>query len=94
MNKKPSVTLILCLLCLAGMIACGKTESTSRDDWPPGSQDQPAVKPFRVLVIIGDQWTDPLSYNIDTRRVEGEEFIDVVTMLKIWGVPFRHSSPG
>ena len=88
MNKKPSLTLILCLLCLAGMIACGKTESTSTDDWPPGSQDQPAVKPFRVLVIIGDQWTDPLSYNIDTRRVEGDEFIDVVSMLKIWGIPF------
>ncbi|MGB2866934.1 MAG: hypothetical protein WBD36_00660, partial [Bacteroidota bacterium] len=46
------------------------------------------VKPYRVLVIIGDQWTDPQSYNIDTRRVKGGEFIDVVTMLKIWGVPF------
>lgn len=46
------------------------------------------VKPFRVLVIIGDQWKDPLSYNIDFRRVKGEEFIDVVTMLKIWGIPF------
>ena len=46
------------------------------------------VKPFRVLVIIGDQWTDPLSYSIDFRRVQGEEFIDVVSMLKIWGIPF------
>ena len=41
-----------------------------------------------MLVIIGDQWTDPLSYNIDSRRVTGEEFLDVVNMLKIWGVPF------
>jgi hypothetical protein len=88
MNKKPSLTLIICLLCLTGMIACGETESPSTDDRPPGIQDQPAVKPFRVLVIIGDQWTDPLSYNIDTRRVEGDEFIDVVSMLKIWGIPF------
>jgi hypothetical protein len=48
----------------------------------------PDVKPFRVLVIIGDQWKDPLSYHIDSRRVVGEDFIDVVTMLKIWGVPF------
>ncbi len=46
------------------------------------------VKPFRVLVIIGDQWTDPMSYNIDPFRVKGDDFLDVVTMLKIWGVPF------
>jgi hypothetical protein len=46
------------------------------------------LKPFRVLVIIGDQWTDPMSYNIDTRRVKGTDFLDVVNMLKIWGVPF------
>ncbi len=45
-------------------------------------------KPFRVLVIIGDQWTDPMSYNIDPFRVKGDDFLDVVTMLKIWGVPF------
>ncbi|TSA23011.1 hypothetical protein D4R75_04105 [bacterium] len=53
-----------------------------------GNKQPPAVKPFRVLVVIGDQWTDPLSYNIDSKRVKGGEFIDVVTMLKIWGVPF------
>jgi hypothetical protein len=47
-----------------------------------------AVKSNRVLLIIGDQWTDPQSYNIDPRRVKGEDFIDVVTMLKIWNVPF------
>jgi hypothetical protein len=49
---------------------------------------EPLNKPFRVLVIIGDQWTDPFSYNIDTRRVRGTEFIDIITMLKIWGIPF------
>ncbi len=47
-----------------------------------------SVKPFRVLVVIDYQWTDPQSYSIDFRRVQGEEFIDVVTMLKIWGIPF------
>ena len=89
MIKKQSFSLIICLLCLTGMIGCGKTESTESDDeQTSGIQNQPVVKPFRVLVIIGDQWTDPLSYNIDTRRVEGDEFIDVVTMLKIWGIPF------
>ena len=46
------------------------------------------LKPFRVLVIIGDQWTDPMSYNIDPTRVNGTDFLDVVNMLKIWGVPF------
>jgi hypothetical protein len=53
-----------------------------------GKKHKPTVKPYRVLVIIGDQWIDPLSYNIDSRRVKGGEFTDVVTMLKIWGVPF------
>jgi hypothetical protein len=37
-----------------------------------------------VLVIIGDQWNDPMSYNIDPFRVKNEDFLDVVTMLKIW----------
>jgi hypothetical protein len=52
------------------------------------TKSKTAMKPYRVLVIIGDQWADPLSYNIDSKRVKGGEFIDVVTMLKIWGVPF------
>lgn len=47
-----------------------------------------AEKPYRVLVIIGDQWKDPGSYNIDENRVAGDEFRDVITMLKIWGIPF------
>ena len=29
-----------------------------------------------------------MSYNIDPTRVKDEDFLDVVTMLKIWGVPF------
>ena len=49
---------------------------------------QERLKPFRVLVIIGDQWNDPMSYNIDPARVNGVDFLDVVNMLKIWGVPF------
>jgi hypothetical protein len=46
------------------------------------------LKPFRVLVIIGDQWTCPQSYAIDGRRVKSEDFLDVINMLKAWGVPF------
>ena len=46
------------------------------------------TKPYRVLVVIGDQWDDPGSYNIDSTRISGEDFRDVATMLKIWGIPF------
>jgi len=46
------------------------------------------AKPYRVLLVIGDQWNDPGSYNIDSTHVRGEDFRDVATMLKIWGIPF------
>jgi hypothetical protein len=52
-------------------------------------------KPYRVLIIIGDQWDDPGSYAIDARsrfgnrsRESAKDFLDVMTMLKIWGIPF------
>jgi hypothetical protein len=78
-----------CLLADTVMVSCGGDDQGVPDlRTETGKMGSPAVKPFKVLVIIGDQWTDPLSYNIDTRRIRGEEFIDVVTMLKIWGVPF------
>ncbi len=68
------------------LLSCGRTENKiSKEE---GSPVNVISKPFRVLVIIGDQWTDPMSYNIDPFRVKGEDFLDVVTMLKIWGVPF------
>ncbi len=43
-----------------------------------------AVKPYRVLLVIGDQWKDPQSALI----ADGAEFQDLVTLLKSWGVPF------
>ncbi|MCX6560352.1 MAG: hypothetical protein NTZ26_07535 [Candidatus Aminicenantes bacterium] len=43
-----------------------------------------AVKPYRVLLVIGDQWKDPTS----TLIADGAEFQDLVTLLKSWGVPF------
>ena len=53
------------------------------------------VRPYRVLVVIGDQWGDPRSYNIDgpsrysgQSRESAKDFRDVITMLKIWGIPF------
>ena len=68
------------------IISCGHTGNTGSA--PDIRTRQVDIKPFRVLVIIGDQWTDPMSYNIDPTRVRDEDFLDVVTMLKIWGVPF------
>ncbi len=57
--------------------------------------DRVAAKPYRVLVVIGDQWGDPGSYNIDGQsryseqsRESAKDFRDVITMLKIWGIPF------
>lgn len=89
MFKKLIVILSFCLLSSAAVIVYGKADTTAtKVAQVAGKKHEPAVKPYRVLVIIGDQWVDPLSYNIDTRRVRGEDFIDVVTMLKIWGVPF------
>ncbi|MFB0555652.1 MAG: hypothetical protein ACETWQ_20290, partial [Phycisphaerae bacterium] len=60
-----------------------------------GEPSRAASKPYRVLVVIGDQWDDPGSYSIDDQtrfggrmRESNEDFRDVITMLKIWGIPF------
>ena len=57
--------------------------------------DRVTPRPYRVLVVIGDQWGDPGSYNIDglsryggQTRESAKDFRDVITMLKIWGIPF------
>lgn len=42
------------------------------------------AKPYRVLLVIADQWKDPTSSLI----AEGGEFQELVTLLKSWGVPF------
>lgn len=79
-------TLAFCLIASVIFISCGRSDNKTsvKDD----KTLNVSSKPFRVLVIIGDQWTDPMSYNIDPFRVKGDDFLDVVTMLKIWGVPF------
>lgn len=60
-----------------------------------GNSSPFALRPYRVLVIVGDQWNDPGSYRIDEQTQlsgrKGEsnkDFRDVITMLKIWGIPF------
>ncbi len=70
----------------AGFHGCRNSEKNKAS--VAGNPVKVISKPFRVLVIISDQWTDPMSYNIDPFRVKNEDFLDVVTMLKIWGVPF------
>ncbi len=81
------ITIILVSLIIStGALNC--TGSGSKVTEGGNTERNMNVKPYRVLVIIGDQWADPMSYNIDPFRVKGEDFLDVVTMLKIWGVPF------
>jgi len=55
--------------------------------------------PYRVLLVIADQWKDPAGFLIDipigepphydhSVRPEGIDFMQLVVMLKSWGVPF------
>ncbi len=67
------VTLVALIPLSAGVIASDR----------PSAADL-AVKPYRVLLVIGDQWKDPTS----TLIADGAEFQDLVTLLKSWGVPF------
>lgn len=66
------------------------------------STDSFAVKPFRVLVVIGDQWEDPASYMVSRSESTGEysgyftnpevsgpnDFHQLMILLKSWGIPF------
>src|SRR6185437_13280676 len=42
------------------------------------------LKPYRVLIVISDQWKDPRSFLV----TGGGEFQTLVTLFKSWGVPF------
>ncbi len=60
------------------------------------------LKPFRVLVVIGDQWEDQASYVVDMPKPTGEysgydaapevngdcDFHHLAILLKSWGIPF------
>ena len=64
--------------------------------------DSYAIKPFRVLVVIGDQWEDPASYMVSRSAPTGEysgyftfpevagtnDFHQLMILLKSWGIPF------
>src|ERR1044071_8908268 len=42
------------------------------------------LKPYRVLIVLSDQWKDPRSFLVSG----GGEFQTIVTMFKSWGIPF------
>jgi hypothetical protein len=44
------------------------------------------VNPFKVLVVIGDQWHDPMSYMVSSEC--SIEFKQIMILLKSWGIPF------
>lgn len=88
MTRKCLSAFCICLSCIALLSDCGRKSDSSSPKLTAGQNINISTKPFRVLVVIDYQWIDPLSYSIDFRRVKGEELIDVVSMLKIWGVPF------
>ncbi len=79
----------IALLCFVLLLATGISDVIA------ARADQAAPRPYRVLVVIGDQWADPGSYDIDGQsryggqpRESATDFRDVITMLKIWGIPF------
>lgn len=63
---------------------------------------QDLIKPFRVLVVIGDQWNDPGGYMVEMPGRSGElsgsdapveetgasDFHHLCVLLKSWGIPF------
>ncbi|MFH1070289.1 MAG: hypothetical protein V1794_11775 [Candidatus Glassbacteria bacterium] len=60
------------------------------------SSGSEVFNPYRVLLVIGDQWEDSSSYLIDiplskapefdhTIRPKGMDFFQLVVMLKSWG---------
>jgi len=67
-----------------------------------GLGDQNPAKPFRVIVIIGDQWQDPMSYMVTSPEpldkysgyygnpdVPGQiDFYHLMILLKSWAIPF------
>ncbi len=67
---------------VASLLAAPAPALPGGPDASPGSRL--SVKPYRILLVIGDQWKDPRGELI----AEGGEFQDLVTLLKSWGVPF------
>ncbi len=58
------------------------------------------IRPYKVALVIGDQWDDPMSYLVDVLDLsssgildfeapsKSSDFTSLVIMLKSWGIPF------
>jgi len=44
------------------------------------------TKPYKVALVIGDQWDDPMSFLVSRKN---RDFFSLVVMLKSWGIPFE-----
>jgi len=102
MNHKEMVNNKSCIIIYAGIIVL-----FALTFWTGGIEAQTvpekgSLKPFRVLLIIGDQWDDPASYIVNIPEPTGlysgydarpdipgaVDFHDLVVLLKSWGIPF------
>jgi hypothetical protein len=65
-----------------------------------GNSSAAEIKPYKVALVIGDQWKDPASFVIDVHKQRSsdayagsttvdDEFALLVIMLKTWCVPFE-----
>lgn len=78
------------------LISFSEVNASSKDN------ETAVLKPFRVLVIIGDQWEDPASYMVARSKPTGEysgyynnpevpgpnDFFHLMVLLKSWAIPF------
>lgn len=57
------------------------------------------IKPYKVALVIGDQWDDPMSVLVNIRSIKSpdgnsnvcvsKDFSSLIVMLKGWGIPFE-----
>ncbi len=88
MCRRLIVLLSVCLLSVCAVTGSRKAAPKPNRAVPEVEKTQQRVMPpYRVLVVIGDQWKDRSSYTISMRMGE-PEFCDVINMLKVWGIPF------
>ncbi|UCE08566.1 MAG: hypothetical protein JSW07_11300, partial [bacterium] len=74
------IVLILCLIIIWGLLA------NVTYDQKLYASEKLVVNPLKVLVIIGDQWKDPMSYMITNEC--STDFKNIMILLKSWGIPF------
>jgi len=67
----------------------------------PTSVSGADIKPYKVALVVGDQWDDPMSFLVDVLDLgssgildfeapsKSSDFSSLVIMLKSWGIPFE-----